>query len=213
MKTLLRIDSSPTNAASVSRYLTDQFVEKWRTLQPDGEVITRDLTHTDLLPIAAEWIGASYTPESSRTAEQKQVLSLSDALVSELQDADEYVIGVPMHNFSIPATLKLWIDQIARAGKTFAYADGRPKGLLGGKRATFLVASGGVYDPGTAMASFNFVEPYLRTLFAFLGITETTFINAGGTAQMKSSQLERGAFLKSQLDAIEARLQPLEVRN
>src|SRR5258708_40345303 len=104
MKTLLRIDSSPTNAASVSRYLTDQFVEKWRTLQPDGEVITRDLTHTDLLPIAAEWIGASYTPENSRTAEQKQVLSLSDALVSELQDADEYVIGVPMHNFSIPAT-------------------------------------------------------------------------------------------------------------
>ncbi len=165
MQTLLRVDSSPMYGGSVSRNLTDSFVERWKALHPDSRVLTRDLTKTDLRPVTAEWVGAAYTPESSRSLEQHKLLSLSDALIAELEAADEYVFGVPMHNFSIPSSMKLWIDQIARAGKTFAYVDGRPKGLLVGKRASVLVASGGVYDAGTAMASFNFVEPYLRDPF------------------------------------------------
>jgi FMN-dependent NADH-azoreductase len=154
--------------------------------------------------IDAAWIGAAYTPEASRTAEQKQALALSDELLEELFAADEYVFGVPMHNFSIPGVFKLWIDQIARAGRTFAYVDGAPKGLLTGKKATFLITSGGVYDAGTAMASFNFVEPYLRTVFAFLGVTETTFQNAGGTAALRSGG-SREEFLTPQVAAIRAR--------
>ena len=87
-----------------------------------------------------------------------------------------------MHNFGVPSVLKLWIDQIARVGRTFSYADGKPKGLIVGKKATFIIATGGIYDAQTQMASFNFVEPYLRSVFGFLGVTDATFLTAGGTA-------------------------------
>jgi FMN-dependent NADH-azoreductase len=204
MPTLLHLDSSPLGEASISRHLTSEFVDSWKLANPDGKVITRDLTKSGLVTIDAAWIGAAYTPEASRTAEQRQALALSDELLEELFAADEYVFGVPMHNFSIPGVFKLWIDQIARAGRTFAYVDGAPKGLLTGKKATFLITSGGVYDAGTAMASFNFVEPYLRTVFAFLGVTETTFQNAGGTAALRSGG-SREEFLTPQVAAIRAR--------
>jgi FMN-dependent NADH-azoreductase len=83
----------------------------------------------------------------------------------------------------LPSVLKLWIDQIAHIGRTFSYASGRaPRGLLVGKRASFILATGGIYDAQTGMASFNFVEPYLRLVFGFLGVTEATFIKASGTA-------------------------------
>ena len=202
MRTLLHVDSSPMFQTSVSRQLTEEFVQKWRAHYPDGTVISRDLNHTQLAPVTAQWIAAAYTPEESLSSEQKQILELSDALIAELEAADEYVIGVPMHNFSIPSTAKLWIDLIARRGKTFTYAEGRPKGLLRGKKATFLVASGGKYDAGTALASFNFIEPYLRAVFAFLGVTQTTFIHAGGTAELRSAETDRGAFLEPYVKAV-----------
>lgn len=206
MPTLLRIDSSPMFQASVSRQLTDQFVQRWQALHPDGRVIVRDLNKTELAPVTAEWVAASFTPQEHRSVEQKRLLAISDVLIAELEAADEYVIGLPMHNFSVPSTVKLWIDLIARAGKTFAYVDGRPKGLLQEKKATFLVASGGKYDAGTALASFNFVEPYLRTAFAFLGVTDSAFINAGGTAALRMGAIDREAFLQPYVEAVVAHL-------
>jgi FMN-dependent NADH-azoreductase len=194
MPTLLHIDSSPMGDASISRHLTSEFVTNWKLANPDGKVITRDLTATPLVPVTAAFVGAVYTPAESRTPEQKTLLALSETMVDELFAADEYVFGVPMHNFGTPSTFKLWIDQIARVGRTFSYADGTPKGLLTGKRANFLIATGGAYDAGTAMASFNFVEPYLRTVFGFLGVTDTYFQTAGGTMALNYGG-DRAAFL------------------
>jgi FMN-dependent NADH-azoreductase len=202
MPTLLHIDSSPLYGSSVSRQLTGAFVSEWEASHPDGKVINRDLNATPIPPITGELVGAAYTPEEARTPEQKQLLALSDSLVAELEQADEYVIGVPMHNFSVPAVLKLWIDQIARAGKTFSYADGVPKGLLEGKKATFIIATGGKYDAQTQMASFNFVEPYLRAVFGFLGVTETTFLTTGGTVALNYGQ-DREAFLAPHIEAVQ----------
>ena len=159
MSTLLHIDSSPLYGRSVSRELTAAFVTQWRAAHPDGKVIDRDLNATAMPPINAEWVGAVYTPEQARTPQQKELLSLSDSLLAELEQADEYVIGVPMHNFGVPSVLKLWIDQIARVGSTFSYSEKGPKGLITGKKATFIIATGGIYDAQTRMASFNFVEP------------------------------------------------------
>jgi FMN-dependent NADH-azoreductase len=208
MPTLLKIDSSPLGGASISRHLTNEFVQSWKLANPDGKIITRDLTATSIAPVTAAWVGAAYTPEDSRTSEQRELLALSDTLIAELQSADEYVFGVPMHNFSVPSTLKLWIDQIARVGKTFSYADGAPAGLLKKKKATILVASGGAYGAGTAMASFNFVEPYLRTVFGFLGVTETAFLNAGGAAALNYGQIDRETFLKPHVESIRTQFQP-----
>jgi FMN-dependent NADH-azoreductase len=206
MTTLLHIDSSPLYGRSVSRQLTGAFVTQWKSSHSGGAVIDRDLTATQIAPINAEWVGAAYTPEEARNPQQKELLALSDMLLAELEQADEYVIGVPMHNFGVPSTLKLWIDQIARVGKTFVYKDGAPKGLLTGKRATFLIATGGNYDAQTKMASFNFVEPYLRSVFAYLGVTDATFLTAGGTAALNYGQ-DREAFLAPHLQAVQTHAQ------
>src|SRR5271156_22187 len=184
MSTLLHINSSPLYGRSVSRQLTEVFVTQWKSSHPNGTVVDRDLNATANPPVTAEWVGAAYTPEEARTPQQKEVLALSDTLFAELEQADEYVFGVPMHNFGVPSVLKLWIDQIARVGKAFSYADGTPKGLLTGKKATFLIATGGAYDAGTVMASFNHVEPYLRSVFGFLGVTDAKFLSAGGASAL-----------------------------
>jgi FMN-dependent NADH-azoreductase len=208
MPTLLHINSSPLYGRSVSRQLTDAFVTQWKSSHPSGRVVDRDLNATPIQPVTAEWVGAAYTPEEARTPEQKELLALSDTLLAELEQADEYVLGVPMHNFGVPSVLKLWIDQIARVGKAFAYVDGVPKGLITGKKATFIIATGGIYDAQTQMASFNFVEPYLRSVFGFLGVTEATFLTTGGTAALNYGQ-DRDAFLAPHLQAVKTYAQAI----
>jgi FMN-dependent NADH-azoreductase len=201
MPTLLVVNSSPFHETSVSRHLSEEFVQNWKQANPNGKVITRDLTSSDLKTVDAAWVGASYTPKDARTAEQKQVLGVSDTLLGELRAADEYVFGVPMHNFGVPSVLKLWIDQIARVGETFSYGEAGPKGLLVGKKATFLIASGGAYDAGTVMASFNHVEPYLRSVFGFLGVTDAKFLSAGGASALMHGG-DRATFLKPHVEAV-----------
>ena len=169
-------------------------------------MIARDLNATAIAPVDVEFVGAMYTPDEARTPRQNEVLSFSDTLVAELEQADEYVFGVPMHNFGVPSVMKLWIDQIARRGKTFAYVDGKPKGLIVGKKATFIIATGGLYDPQTQRASFNFVEPYLRSVFGFLGVTDATFHTAGGTMGLNSG-LDRSVFLAPHLEAVQMHAQ------
>src|SRR6202522_873870 len=206
MPTLLHINSSPLYGRSVSRQLTDAFVTEWKSSHPNGTVVDRDLNATPIPSVSAEWVGAAYTPEEARTPQQRELLALSDTLLAELEQADEYVFGVPMHNFGVPSVLKLWIDQIARLGRTFSYANGTPKGLIAGKKATFIIATGGVYDAPTQMASFHFVEPYLRSVFGFLGLTDVTFLTAGGTTALNQGH-DRHTFLAPHLQAVQTHVQ------
>jgi FMN-dependent NADH-azoreductase len=204
MSTLLKLDSSPMGERSISRKLTTKFAESWLKTHPGGKVIERDLATLNLPVVDAVWAGAAHTPEGSRTAAQAQALAASDSLIKDLEQADEYVFGVPMHNFSIPSTLKLWIDQVVRAGRTFSYGATGPKGLLTGKKATLLLASGGEYGKGSAMASFDFVTPYLQTVLAFIGIADVTIIAAGGTAQLMSGKTDPQTFLAPSLEKVHA---------
>jgi len=208
MSTLLHIDSSPLYGQSVSRQLTSAFVDQWKSSHPEGTVIDRDLNATAISPITADWVKAAYTPDAARAPQQKELLAVSDALLAELEQADEYIIGVPMHNFGVPSVLKLWIDQIARVGRTFSYGSGIPKGLLTGKKATFIIATGGIYDAQTQMSSFNFVEPYLRSVFGFLGVTDATFLTAGGTAALNQG-LDRDALLAPHLQVVQSHAQTI----
>ncbi len=202
MATLLHLSTSPL-ASSVSRELTREFVSNWKASHPTGRVIERDLAANAPNPIDQAWISAAFTPEESRQPEQKALLAYSEESIAELEQADEYVIGVAMHNFSIPSVLKLWIDQVVRGGLTFTYggADG-PKGLLSGKKATVLVATGGVYDAGSPYAALNFIDPYLHTILGFIGITDVKFVTAGGTAQLRSGTVDRGQFLQPHLEQV-----------
>jgi FMN-dependent NADH-azoreductase len=195
MPTLLHLDSSAMGDTSVSRHLTATFVKDWTAKHPDGTVVTRDVAKSGLTPVTAAWIGAAHTPAEAQTAEQKGLMALSEELLAELFGADEWVIGVAMYNFSIPSTLKMWIDQIARAGKTFAYGANGPKGLITGKKVTILLATGGDYTPGAPAAAYNFAEPYLRAILGFLGVTDLTVVTASGTAALMNPATDRAAFL------------------
>jgi FMN-dependent NADH-azoreductase len=182
MSTLLRIDSSPLYGRSVSRELTAAFVTQWKAFHPNGKVIDRDLNATAMPPINAEWVGAVYTPEQAGTPQQKELLLLSDSLFAELEQADEYVIGVPC------TTLACLPDSNCRSTRLRGSAGHLPTGSEGRRawssasRRTFIIAMGGIYDAQTKMASFNFVEPYLRSVFGFVGVTDATFLTAGGTS-------------------------------
>ena len=167
--TILHIDTSARRAGSVTRQLSSRIVDR---LHAD-EVIRRDLS--DPLPLIDEtWIGANFTPADDRDETQRDVLALSDSLVSELRRADIVVIGLPIYNFGVPAAFKAWVDLVARAGVTFAYSETGPKGLLEGKRAIVTVASG-----GTEMGSdIDFATGYVRHVLGFIGITDVIFVSA-----------------------------------
>lgn len=186
---ILRIDASARRTGSVSRDLTDKIVTK---LDADT-VVTRDLT-TPVPQIDEDWIGANFTPADDRTEAQREKLALSDQLVAEVQAADTIVIGLPIYNFGVPAALKAWIDQVARAGVTFRYTPEGPQGLLTGKRAIVAVASGGTQ----AGSDIDFATGYIRHVLGFIGITDVDFVTADRL------MVDADASLKSAHDALEA---------
>ena len=171
--TVLHIDASARRDGSESRALSAGIVAR---LAPEV-CIRRDLA--DPLPlIDADWLAAGATAPETRSPEQVMKLALSETLIGELQAADTIVIGTPIYNFAVPAGLKAWIDQVARAGRTFRYTEAGPEGLLTGKRAIVAVASG-----GTRLGSeIDFASGYLRHMLGFMGITDVQFVAADGMA-------------------------------
>lgn len=152
--TTLWIDSSISGEASVTRGLTKTIAEQ----VGDGDIIHRDLAATPLGHITAR-------------GEDEHILD-------EFIAADTVVIGAPMYNFTIPTQLKSWLDRLAVAGRSFAYTEAGPQGLLQGKRVIVALASGGVYGDGGLP---DHSKSYLRTFFNFLGI-EPEFVAAAGVA-------------------------------
>lgn len=167
--TVLRIDASARHSGSESRALTQRIINR---LAPEA-VINRDLA-VAMPAIDADWLAANWTPADDRTDAQRQTLALSDTLIEEIKSADTIVIGAPIYNFGIPATLKTWIDLIARAGITFKYSETGPQGMLTGKRAIVAITSG-----GTQVGSeIDFASGYLRHVLGFVGITDVQFVAA-----------------------------------
>jgi len=170
---ILRIDSSAKTETSESRRLTDRIIDGLKTNGKSLNVTVRDLNES-LPQVDTAWIEANNTPSDDHTDEHKKTLALSNTLVGEIEAADTLIIGVALYNFSITASLKLWIDLVCRARKTFAYVDGSPKGLMIGKKAIVCFASG-----GTSFGSdIDFASGYLRHILGFIGITDLTFISA-----------------------------------
>ena len=170
---VLLVTSSARQQGSVTRQLTDELLVAMRAQHPQVRVQQRDVAQQ--MPFIDEmWVSANFTPERQRNDTQKQALATSDALVAELQQADVILIAVPIYNFSIPASLKAWIDQIARAGLTFSYTSDGPVGRLHGKRAYVVLASG-----GTEIGSeIDFASVYLKHVLGFIGIHQVELIAA-----------------------------------
>ena len=174
---ILHIDSSARYDGSVTRDLSAAAVAQLKTQYPAATVTYRDLMKEPLPHIDPVFLAATYSglPPSDPAADA--ALARAQMLVDEILKADILVIGAPMYNFSIPTTLKAWIDHISLRGKTFAYTETGPKGLITGKRAIVLSATGGIYGTGP-MTSYDHVTPYMRQFLGFIGITDTEVIIA-----------------------------------
>jgi len=167
--TLLRIDASARTENSVSRQLADEVAAR---LSP-AFTLTRDL-NAPIPHVDEDWVGANFTPADQRSDDQRAKLALSDELIAELKAADTLLISVPIYNFGVPASLKAWFDMVARAGVTFKYTENGPVGLLEGKRAIFVVASGGTEVDGP----IDFATPWLRHVMGFVGITDVHVVRS-----------------------------------
>ncbi len=189
MPTLLKIDVSPRGDNSISRKLGQQFAQQWQQSHSGGSIVTRDLATSTLPYVDLPWIAGAYTPPDKHTAEHKEALKVSDELIAELLAADEILISTPMYNFAVPAVLKAWIDHIVRNNVTFAVGPEGYKGLVNGKKATVIVASGGVYTAGAPAESYNAETPYLRLVLGFIGITDITFVLAGGAGEVAQGKI------------------------
>ena len=171
--TILEISASGRSGDSVSRQLSGDLVTALKERFGDATVVRRDLN--DGIGFVDEaWIAANLTPDDERTPSQRERLAESDTLIAELETADVIVIGTPMYNFGVPATLKAWVDQVARARITFRYTENGPVGLLEGKEAYVVLATGGV----PVDAPVDFATPYLRHALGFIGITDVNVIAA-----------------------------------
>ncbi len=190
MPTLLNIQSSPRGADSISRTLSDDFVEAWRATHAGGTVVLRDLAKTDLPYVGAPWIDGVFRSADEHTPEMRQALAVSDGLIAELFAADQILIGTPMYNFTVPANLKAWIDLVVRPRVTHSGPPER-KGLVTGKTCKIIIASGGAYDQGLPAAASDHETGYLRRVLAFIGITEVEIILAGGTAAVSFGTTSR----------------------
>jgi len=175
MSNILLINASIFDAQSRSLALARELLTRF----PTASRVERTLTAESMPHLTAETMAAMATPEAQRTERQKEVAALSDLLIAELEAADIIVLAAPMYNFSIPSTLKAWIDHIARAGRTFRYTAAGPEGLLKGKKAYVMTARGGIYSEGPTVF-FDFHEPYLRTVLGFIGIKDVGFVHLEG---------------------------------
>ncbi len=204
MATLLHIDSSPMGEASISRQLTREFVQRWRSANPQGRVISRDLARIAIPVVDAAWVAANYTPKESRTPQQNDLLALSTELTAELMDADEVVIGLPMHNWGPCSSFKLWVDQIVRFGETVALTPSGMKGTLDHKRITCFLSAGRDFSRYSENAGRNHLEPWVRTLFGNLEVRDLRLIFVDGTSAVKNGTVDRAVFLAPHIEVIQS---------
>jgi FMN-dependent NADH-azoreductase len=190
MPVLLAIEVSPRYAFSTSRKLTAHFIGQWKAAHPGATVVVRDLARTPPPFVDLAWIGGAYSPRGQHSPESAAAIKVSDDLIAELMAADHIVIGTPMFNFSIPAVFKAYIDQIVRVGVTVSPNN---VGLLIGKKATIILASGGDFGRGSPVEKYNQASGYLRQLLAWIGIKDVEIIladraRAGATGESAVEQ-------------------------
>jgi len=195
MKNVLMIEASPRGKDSASRAVSDTLAERLAGLNPGAKALRRDLTVEQLPHLDKLTLRAISTKDPVEAESLKESAHRSDQLTAELLESDLLVMATPMWNFGIPSALKAWIDLVVRPGKTFQYSDGSVLGMAKNKKAILILASGGVFTEGS-WRPWDFVEPYLRQILAFIGIVDVQTVRIEGmnipslaaTAVLKANQ-------------------------
>jgi FMN-dependent NADH-azoreductase len=190
------------NVQGVSTQLTDLLVNALMQINPELQLLTRDFGAEPVPHFDGARLRALSTSAEERTFEQQQMVEYSDRLIAELKEASVLVLAAPMYNFSIPSTLKSWIDHVARAGVSFQYTESGPIGLMGGRKVYVAVTSGGVHEPGVT----DHVRPYLSTVLGFLGLEDIEFITASGLNMGAEARAQGLQHAHAQIAAITAGL-------
>ncbi|CCF19262.1 FMN-dependent NADH-azoreductase [Pseudorhizobium banfieldiae] len=180
MSSILLVTSSPREDSLSTKVATD-LVEKLKSRNPGETIVHRDLGQNPVAHLDTVTTSAIRKPAADRNAEEAAAAAESDELVAELLAADTVVLATGLINFNIYSTLKSWIDNVARAGMTFRYTAEGPEGLATGKKVYIVLSAAGIYSEGPAMG-MNHAVPYLKTVLAFMGMTDVEVIYVEGTA-------------------------------
>jgi len=181
MTTILRIDVSARTNRSLTRGLSQRFIDEWQKQRPSDEIVQRDIGLEPPPAVSEDWIGAAFTPEKERSKDQQATLHLSDTLIDEVVNADVILLAVPMYNYGMPSVLKAWFDQVIRVNKTFTFdlarGDEPLETILSGKQLVVLSSRGEFgFEPGGVREHRNHLDPHIRTCSKFLGIVEDHLI-------------------------------------
>jgi FMN-dependent NADH-azoreductase len=195
---ILQINSSSRTVGSHSSRLAADIVERLLATHKESALTLRDLGRNPHPALDEAALQALFTPADQRSPAQNARVAQDDVLIAEAQAADVLVLGVPMYNFGVPAALKNWIDAIARAGVTFKYTDKGPVGLLQGKKVYVALARGGLYRDTPADTQV----PYLKTVLAFLGMTDVQFVYAEGLAMGPEAEQKALASAEAQIEEV-----------
>lgn len=200
---LLHVDSSP-RGTSATRALTAAYVAAWLDRHPDGSVRRHDLPVLDLPHLNATEMGAWFAPPDEHTELHRLVLARSDQLIDDVLAADEIVIGAPMWNFSIPSSLKAWIDHITKAGRTLEFGPDGPYGIVPARRAVVVASRGSEYGPDMPTAPLDHQVPYLRLILGFLGIDDVRVVTLDGQGPTHADAAESFALADAEVRALAA---------
>lgn len=199
MNKVLIINASVRDRKSYSRKLTQLFIENWKNKNPKDKFSFREVGLVQIPPIDDKWISGAFIKPKDRTHENQFGVSYSNELVNELKEHNIYVIGTPMYNWSIPSSLKSYIDQIMRINETWKFRSGEPDGnyvgLLKNKKLFILSSRGDTgYGENEKNEYMNFQTTYLKFIFGIMGINDITTISLdneefGGEIFEKSKQI------------------------
>ena len=175
---ILQLNTSARSVGAHSTTVADLITERLMQKTPEPSLHLRDMARDPHPMLDEPALNALFTPADQRSEEQHARMAQDDALISEIQNSDIIVLGVPMYNFGIPVQLKSWFDAIAKAGVTFRYTENGPVGLLTDKKVYVALARGGIYrdTPNDTQV------PYLKLMLGFLGMTDVHYIYAEGFA-------------------------------
>ena len=175
MREVLLINASPRPDASVGYQLAKELVDVMRIRRPDLIVTRRDLGVATLAPLSDAYADAL----TRRTPDTDPVFATSENLIGELERSDMLLIATPMHNFTLPAALKLWIDHVVRIGRTFQATPEGKVGLLADRPVYVIVSSGG-FHRGARARQPDFLTAYLRHVLSTIGLFDVQFVYLEG---------------------------------
>lgn len=180
MRRLLHIIATPRQGDSRTLRVSGSFMGSFAKKHPECVIDELDLFKEKLPELTAKRVDGKYSLLSGKELSEEARAAWNEIIghIDRFMAADAYLISCPMWNFGIPYNLKQYIDIITQPKYLFRYTDKGPEGLVKNRKMLVVTSRGGDYSQGSPARKYDLQEPYLRTVFGFVGLTDIIFINA-----------------------------------